>query len=187
MTFEANEEVFGEEEPASFVYMVISGVVRTSRLLSDGRRQIGAFCLPGDVFGWECGQTHRFCAEAVASCEIAVIRRSALERAAELDNRVARQLWSLASHELEELQDHVLMLGRKNAAERVGSFLLKLASRASSAIVELPMSRSDIADHLGLTLETVSRTLSQLARDQAISLPSARRIVLRNPAALAMA
>jgi CRP/FNR family nitrogen fixation transcriptional regulator len=78
----------------------------------------------------------------------------------------------------------MLLLGRKNAAERVGSFLLKLAKRASSGIVELPMTRCDIADHLGLTLETVSRTMSQLARDQAIALPNARRVVLTNPAAL---
>jgi CRP/FNR family nitrogen fixation transcriptional regulator len=187
MTFDANEEIFGEEEPADFVYKVVSGAVRTTRLLSDGRRLIGAFHLPGDVFGRECGETHRFSAEAVAPSQIALIRRSALERAAERDSGVARQLWSLTSHELEDLQDHMLLLGRKNAAERVGSFLLKLAKRASSAIVELPMSRGDIADHLGLTLETVSRTLSQLARDQAIALPSARRVVLRNPAALAMA
>jgi CRP/FNR family nitrogen fixation transcriptional regulator len=187
MTFDANEEIFGEEEPADFVYKVISGAVRTTRLLSDGRRQIGAFHLPGDVFGRECGQTHRFSAEAVAPCEIALIRRSAIERAAERDSGAARRLWSLTSHELEDLQDHMLLLGRKNAAERVGSFLLKLAKRASSAIIELPMSRGDIADHLGLTLETVSRTLSQMARDQAIALPSARRVVLRNPDALAAA
>jgi CRP/FNR family nitrogen fixation transcriptional regulator len=187
MNFDPNEEIFGEEEPADFVYKVISGAVRTTRLLSDGRRQIGAFRLPGDVFGLECGEVHRCSAEAVAPSEIALVRRTALERAAERDSGAARGLWSLTSHELEDLKDHMLLLGRKNAAERVGSFLLKLAARASSAIVELPMSRGDIADYLGLTLETVSRTLSQLVRDQTISLPSARRVVLRDAAALAVA
>jgi CRP/FNR family nitrogen fixation transcriptional regulator len=184
MTFEPNEEIFGEEESADFVYKVISGAVRTTRLLSDGRRLIGAFYMPGDVFGRELGETHRFSAEAIAQSEVALIRRSAVERAAERDGAAARSLWELTSHELEDLQDHMLLMGRKNAAERVGSFLLKLARRASSGVVELPMTRCDIADHLGLTLETVSRTLSQMARDQWISLPSARRVVLRNPGAL---
>jgi CRP/FNR family nitrogen fixation transcriptional regulator len=187
MRFDANEEIFGEEEPADFVYKVVSGAVRTTRLLSDGRRQIGAFYLPGDVFGLEAGETHRFSAEAIAASDVALIRRTALDRVVERDGAAARQLWCLTSHELEDLQDHMLLLGRKNAAERVGSFLLKLARRGPSAIIELPMSRGDIADHLGLTLETVSRTFSQFARDNAINLPTARHVVVRNPAALAHA
>ncbi|MGH7024126.1 MAG: helix-turn-helix domain-containing protein [Caulobacteraceae bacterium] len=187
MTFDPNEEIFGEEEPADFVYKVVSGAVRTTRLLSDGRRQIGAFHMAGDVFGLEAGETHRFSAEAIAPSEIALVRRVALDRAADRDTAAARELWALTSRELEDLQDHMLLLGRKNAAERVGSFLLKLARRGASAIIELPMSRGDIADHLGLTLETVSRTLSQFARQQTISLPSARQVVVRNPAALGYA
>lgn len=187
MGFAQNEEIFGEEEETAFVYKVVSGAVRTTRLLSDGRRQIGAFYMAGDVFGLEAGPAHRFSAEAIAPSEIALIRRSALEQAAENDSHMAKQLWALTSHELEDLQDHMLLMGRKNAVERVGSFLLKLAKRASSGVVELPMTRGDIADHLGLTLETVSRTLSQLVRDQVIGLPSARCVVLRNPAALAVA
>jgi len=187
MTFSANEEIFGEEEEADFVYKVVSGAVRTTRLMSDGRRQIGAFYMPGDVFGLECGDIHRFSAEAVANCEIALVRRPALERLAQYDVAAARQLWSLTSHELGDLQDHMLLLGRKNAAERVGSFLVKLAKRGHSMVVELPMTRCDIADHLGLTLETVSRTLNQMARDHAIALPSARRVVLRDLDALSAA
>lgn len=187
MTFDANEEIFGEEESADFVYKVVSGAVRTSRLMSDGRRQIGAFHMSGDVFGLECGETHRFSAEAVVDAEIALVRRTAVERAAERDTAAARELRALTSHELEDLQDHMMLLGCKNAAERVGSFLLKLAKRASSKVVDLPMTRCDIADHLGLTLETVSRTLSQMARDQSILLPNARRVVLCHPEALAAA
>jgi CRP/FNR family nitrogen fixation transcriptional regulator len=185
MNFGANEEIYAEGQPADFVYRVISGAVRTTRLLSDGGRQIGAFYLPGDVFGVQCGERHRFSAEAVTLSKVASVRRSALERAAEIDSVTARQLWSLTSLELEDIQDHMLLLGRKDAAARVGHFLLRLATRASSEVVELPMSRGDIADHLGLTLETVSRTMSQLARDRAIALPSARRVVLRDPMALA--
>jgi CRP/FNR family nitrogen fixation transcriptional regulator len=184
LTVDPNEEIYGEEEGADFVYKVVSGAVRTTRLMSDGRRQIGAFHMAGDVFGLESGPTHRFSAEAIAPSEIALFRRNVLERAAESDSHAARQLWALTSHELEDLQDHMLLLGRKNAAERVGTFLLKLAKRASSGVVELPMTRGDIADHLGLTLETVSRTISQLVREQAIALPNARRVVLRNPGAL---
>ena len=187
MSVDPNEEIFGEEEETDFVYKVVSGAVRTTRLLSDGRRQIGAFYMAGDVFGLEAGPYHRFSAEAIAPSEVALVRRSALERAAENDAHAARQLWVLTTHELEDLQDHMLLMGRKNAAERVRSFLLKLAHRASSAIVELPMTRGDIADHLGLTLETVSRSLSQLARTDAITLRSARCVVLRNPANLAAA
>ncbi|MGH7023106.1 MAG: helix-turn-helix domain-containing protein [Caulobacteraceae bacterium] len=187
MRFDANERIFGEEDAADFVYKVISGAVRTTRVLSDGRRQIGAFHMPGDVFGLEAGEAHRFSAEAIAPSEIALVRRATLDHAADGDSAAARQLWSLTSQELELLQDHMLLLGRKQAAERVAGFLLKLADQGASATIELPMSRGDIADHLGLTLETVSRTLSQLARQQAISLPSARQVVVRDPAALAAA
>ena len=185
--FDANEQIFGEDRPADFIYKVLSGSVRTTRLLSDGRRQIAGFHLPEDVFGFERGRTHRFSAEAIVSSQIALVRRSAVERAAERDGDSARQLWSLACRELEILQDHVLLLGHRNAADRVEGFLHQLSRRGSSAIVELPMSRSDIGDYLGLTLETVSRTLSQFARVKIIGLPSARRVVLREFADLAAA
>lgn len=187
LAVETNAAIFTEQDPADYVYVVISGAVRTSRYLGDGRRQIGAFHLPGDVFGLQCGVSHRFTAEAVVRSEVAVVRRAALEQAAERDSATARRLWSLTAHELEVLQDHVRLLSSKSAAERVGSFLLRLATRTPSTVVELPMSRGDIADHLGLTLETVSRTFSQLAREETIDLPSARRVVVRDPHALAAA
>lgn len=180
VNFDANEEIFGEDRAADFVYKVVSGAVRTTRLLSDGRRQIAGFHLPGDVFGFERGPIHRFSAESIAPSEIILVKRAAIERAAERDGDAARQLWSLACRELEILQDHVLLLGHRNAADRVEGFLKQLAQRGSSAIVELPMSRSDIGDYLGLTLETVSRTLSQFVRVKIIALPSARRVVLRD-------
>jgi CRP/FNR family nitrogen fixation transcriptional regulator len=184
MSFAPNEEIFGEEEPTDFVYKVVSGAVRTTRFLADGRRQIDGFHLPGDVFGLERGQAHRFSAEAISGCEVALVRRMAVERAAESDVTAARRLWSLAADSLEQLQDHMLLLSRKNAAERVGAFLLELSARASCRTVDLPMSRGDIADYLGLTLETVSRTFSQFAREGLIELPTPRRVVIRNVAAL---
>ncbi|HEY2051448.1 MAG TPA: helix-turn-helix domain-containing protein [Caulobacteraceae bacterium] len=184
MSFSQNEEIFGEEESTDFVYRVVQGAVRTTRFLADGRRQIDGFHLPGDIFGLETGPVHRVCAEAIGPCQIALVRRSLVERAAEQDVNVARRLWDLAAHELERLKDHMMVLSRKNAAERVGAFLLELSGRAGSHAVELPMSRGDIADYLGLTLETVSRTLSSFARGQVIDLPSARRVMIRDTAAL---
>lgn len=184
MSFSANEEIFGEEEPTDFVYKVVTGAVRTTRFLADGRRQIDGFHLPGDVFGLERGEAHRFSAEAIGACEVALVRRTLVEWAAERDLTAARRLWSLASSNLEHLQDRMLLLSRKNAAERVGAFLLELSVRARSATVELPMSRGDIADYLGLTLETVSRAFSQFARERMIDLPSPRRVVIRNASAL---
>jgi CRP-like cAMP-binding protein len=182
-----NEEVFGEGEPAEFVYKLITGAVRTCRLISDGRRQVSAFHFPGDVFGLELGRTHRFTAEAITGSRVALIRRSVLERAADRDEAVARQLWALALHELEDLQDHALLLGHKKATERVAAFLLKLARRGPSLALTLPMSRNDIADHLGLSLETVSRTFNQFVREDFISLAGARNVTLRDLTALATA
>jgi len=185
MKFSRNEEIFAEEEHADFVYKVLSGAVRDVRVLDDGRRQIGAFHLPGDVFGLECGDRHRYSAEAVADSEIALVRRTALDRAADADGAAARKLWSVTSHDLQRLQDHLMLLGRKSAVERVASFLMDLSVRQNQTnMVDLPMPRGDIADYLGLTIETVSRTFTQLEREQAIAMPSSRHIVLRDRLAL---
>ncbi|QUD87526.1 helix-turn-helix domain-containing protein [Phenylobacterium montanum] len=186
MRFERDEEIFGEQEEADFAYKIVSGAARTFRVLSDGRRQVVGFHLPGDVFGLERGETHRFSAEAVSGCVVALVRRTAIERAARADGEAARWLWGLAAGELERLQDHAMLLGRKTATERVASFLLDMAERSPFAGgVQLLMSRADIADYLGLTVETVSRTLTQLERDHMIAIPSSRRIVLSRPEALA--
>jgi CRP-like cAMP-binding protein len=183
-TYARNAEICGENEPAEYLYKVLSGTVRTSKILADGRRQIGAFYLPGDIFGLESGERHGFSAEAVTESRILVIKRSALMALATRDNEVARQLWTLTGCELNRVQSHVLALV-KTAEERVVGFLLEMASRAAAGNrIELPMSRQDIADYLGLTIETVSRTLSHLESRAAIELPSSRCVVLRNRAAL---
>jgi CRP/FNR family nitrogen fixation transcriptional regulator len=184
MSFARNEEIYGEGEPADYLYKIISGTVRTSKILADGRRQIGAFYLPGDVFGLETGEEHAFSAEAIADAKVLVIRRSAVVALAQRDNNVAHQLWALTARELRRVQDHALLL-IKTAQERVVGFLLDMADRARAGNeVELPMSRQDIADYLGLTIETVSRTMTQLTTTAAIDVPSSRRIVLRDRAAL---
>jgi CRP-like cAMP-binding protein len=184
MSFNRNAEIYGENEPAEYLYKVISGAVRTYKVLADGRRQIGAFYLPGDVFGLESGDHHAFSAEAIVDSKILVVKRSALEKLAARDNEVAHQLWALTSRELRCVQDRIMLL-IKSARERVVAFLLEMAARVPSGDqIELPMSRQDIADYLGLTIETVSRTLSQLETSAAIELPTSRRIILRNRAAL---
>jgi CRP/FNR family transcriptional regulator, nitrogen fixation regulation protein len=184
MPFGRNAEIYGENEPAEYVYKVLTGTVRTYKVLNDGRRQIGAFYLAGDVFGLEIGDEHTFSAEAITDCKILVIKRSALVGLASRDNDVARQLWAMTAAELQRAQDHIMLL-IKTAQERVAGFLLEMAKRSAvTAEVELPMSRQDIADYLGLTIETVSRTLTQLEKGAAIAVPSSRRIVLRNRAAL---
>jgi len=184
LSFVRNAEIYGENEPAEYLYRLVSGTVRTSKILNDGRRQIGEFYMPGDIFGLEMGSDHSFSAEAITDAKVIVIKRSAVEALATRDNDVARQLWATTGRELQRMQDHILLL-IKTAQERVAGFLLEMAERIKSTTeVELPMSRQDIADYLGLTIETVSRTLTNLENSSAIALPSSRRIVLRNRAAL---
>ena len=184
LAFGRNEEVYGEGEPADYLYTVTSGCVRTTKIINDGRRQIGAFYLPGDVFGLEAGAEHTFSAEALAPTTVRIVKRAALALRAAGDSEMASQLLNLTVAELQRVQSRVLLL-IKSAQERVVGFLLEMASRVKSVSeIDLPMCRQDIADYLGLTIETVSRTLTQLEAAAAIALPTSRRIVLRNRPAL---
>jgi CRP/FNR family nitrogen fixation transcriptional regulator len=156
-------EIYGEKEPAEYIYQVTSGVVCTYKLLSDGRRQIGAFHLIGDIFGFENNGLHRFTAEAIVDTTLRLVRQRSLELVAERDVSVANSLLSLTTNNLRHAEDHMLLLGRKTALERVAAFLLEMDRRLTAAgVLALPMCRRDIADYLGLTLETVSRALSNL-------------------------
>lgn len=180
-SYRKDEEIYGEDEPAEYVYQVVSGSVRSYKLLSDGRRQIGAFYLPGDVFGLESGPVHRLTAEAVVDTTVRLVKRRSLEQAAGVTVEVARSLWTMTAGELRHAENHMLLLGRKNAMERVASFLLEMDRRlAAAGMIELPMCRRDIGDYLGLTLETVSRAFSQLQADGVLGFSGARQIVLRN-------
>jgi CRP-like cAMP-binding protein len=184
MTFERNAEIFGEGESADYVYKVLSGSVRAYKVLNDGRRQVTAFYLPGDVFGIESGSEHSHSAEAIDKAAVLVVRRSSLFNIAERDGEVARHLWTTTAAELKRSQDHALLL-IKTAKERIAAFLLDMAERlAGKGFVDLPMSRQDIADYLGLTIETVSRTLTSLSEGSTIQFLASRRIVLRNPSQL---
>jgi cAMP-binding proteins - catabolite gene activator and regulatory subunit of cAMP-dependent protein kinases len=180
IAYTRNEEIYGEGEAAEFLYKVKSGCVRTYKVLNDGRRQIASFYLPGDVFGLTVGEQHTSSAEASVASEVIAIKRSALRSRASVDSALALLLMGLAVMELQRTQDHALLL-IKTAQERVATFLLDLAKReASDSEVQLPMSRQEIADYLGLTIETVSRTLTLLENTAAITLPTSRRIILRN-------
>ncbi|SEP44356.1 CRP/FNR family transcriptional regulator, nitrogen fixation regulation protein [Methylobacterium sp. ap11] len=183
---EADVEIYAEGERALHFYKVVSGAVRTCRLLSDGRRQIDGFHLPGDIFGLEAGEAHRTGAEAIVDTVLAAHRRSDRDALTGEAGALAREVVAAMLRALARAQDHMLLLGRKTARERVASFLLGLADRAGAdGVLALPMSRVDIADHLGLTVESVSRTFTQLERDGIIALPAHRRSVeLRDRAAL---
>jgi CRP/FNR family transcriptional regulator, nitrogen fixation regulation protein len=184
MPFARNMEIYGENESADYLYKVISGVVRTYKVLKDGRRQIGSFYLPGDIFGLEVGGEHTFSAEAVADSKIKIIKRSSVIALAARDKEIARQLWRVTATELQRAQDHIMLLV-KTARERVVGFLLEMAERNLGASeFDLPMSRQDIADYLGLTIETVSRTVTQLENSGAIAVPTSRHIILRRRGAL---
>ncbi|WP_027548570.1 helix-turn-helix domain-containing protein [Bradyrhizobium sp. WSM2254] len=162
-TYRKGTEIYGEKEPADYVYQVRSGAVRSYKLLSDGRRQIGAFHLAGDIFGLENGKEHRFTAEAIVDTTVRLIKWQSLELVAESDAMVARNLLSMTTTNLQHAEDHMLLLGRKTSLERVAAFLLEMDKRLSGVdVMALPMSRRDIADYLGLTLETVSRAISHL-------------------------
>jgi CRP/FNR family nitrogen fixation transcriptional regulator len=162
-TYKRGTEIYCEKEPADYVYQIRTGAVRTYKLLSDGRRQIGAFHLVGDIFGLENGREHRFTAEAVVVTTVRLIRRQSLEAAADSDGVFARNLLSMTTSYLEHAENHMLLLGRKTALERVVTFLLEMDKRLTAAgVTVLPMYRRDIADYLGLTIETVSRALSRL-------------------------
>lgn len=184
--FEAEEEIYAEGDRAAHFYKVVSGAVRSYKLLDDGRRQISGFHLPGDIFGVEAGDEHRFGAEAVTDTTLTVHRRGDRDALARDGGALAREVVAAVMHALERAQEHMMLLGRKSAKERIASFLLGLAKRTESvSAVELPMSRADIADHLGLTVESVSRALTQLERAGVIELPAHRRtVVLRDKATL---
>lgn len=181
LAYHKDEEIYGEGEPADHVYKVISGAVRTYKLLPDGRRQIDAFHLTGDVFGLDSGDDYRLTAEAIVDTQLRAANRHHLEVAAETEVRVAHGLWTLTADHLRHAEDHMLLLGRKTATERVATFLLEMDRRlAVTGLMALPMSRRDIADYLGLTLETVSRTFSQLQSQGVLGLSGARRVSLRD-------
>ncbi|MGA8692011.1 MAG: helix-turn-helix domain-containing protein [Methyloceanibacter sp.] len=186
MSFGRNTEIYAEGEPAGHVYKVVSGVIRISKLLPDGRRQISAFHTEGDMFGFEADDAHHASAEAVVPVKVIAYKWQSLLAAGTRSASLVRNLLNLTMIGLRQTQEHLLLLGRKNALERVAAFLLEMAERTDGgSVLELAMPRHDIADYLGLTLETVSRMFAELKELGAIKLDGARRVHLLDTERLA--
>jgi CRP-like cAMP-binding protein len=182
--YDPNEEIFGEGALSDLVYKVVRGTVRNCKSLGNGRRKIDAFRLPGDIFGLETGDEREYSAEAVDDVVVTVMRRSAFAKRACVDSDVSSELWKATTAELRRVQEHTLLLV-KNAHQRVASFLLEMYRRSGNAeVLELPMTRNDIADYLGLTVETVSRAITRFEATGVVELKMSRQIVLRDLHAL---
>ncbi len=193
MEIGGNRALFLSGEAADGAFLVITGAVRAFRLLPDGRRMITAFMFGGDFLGFAVGGRYEFAAEAITPARLCRFSRRHLNALLDDCPRLRNTLLHLATEELRLAQDHMVLLGCKSATEKLASFLLHLARRnarggtqANPALVPLPMARSDIADHLGLTTETASRALTQLRAKGMIDLPTPRSVALLRPHELAM-
>jgi len=185
VTYSAPQAVIYEGDPAEHAFNVKEGVVRVSKMLPDGRRQITGFLFPGDFLGLAHHQVYAYTAEAVTKARLCRFPRSRLLGLFDELPSLERRMLSMAADELASAQEQILLLGRKTARERVASFLLTMSRQArrrrgTGNPVELPMSRADIADYLGLTIETVSRTITKLAKEGIIELPNAHTAVIKN-------
>src|SRR6516225_4126353 len=185
LSFVRNDEIYAEGGGADLWYKVVSGTVRICKLLTDGRRHIAEFCFGGDCFGIDNGSERIYSAEAVDDVIVMRYRRSATEQLLDQNPAAARLLRDTVLRELSNMQGRALLLGRMTAPERIAAFLLEMIERRDrTKVLDLPMSRCDIADYLGLTIETVCRIFSALKREGAIAIPTPHRIELLDRTAL---
>lgn len=180
--------LYYEGDDVEWLYQVTSGVLRLTRLLTDGRRQVIAFGYPGDIVGFPSGGKHHTDCDALTDVRLQPYRRSTLENG-EGDPELHQALLQAALREISGMQDHFMMLGRKSAVEKLASFLCVLSERVGEDVgayreITFPMSRSDIADFLGLTTETVSRTFTQLRKSAIISIENIHTVTILRPTAL---
>ncbi|MDJ0637749.1 MAG: helix-turn-helix domain-containing protein [Paracoccaceae bacterium] len=185
----ADSYLYFEGDEVSHLYQIESGVVRLTRVLEDGRRQVIAFGYPGDIIGFPANGLHHTDCDALTESRLIPIARRALDDS-RVDPELHAALMEAALQEISAMQDHFMMLGRKSAAEKVASFLKVLLERIGDAgktppVVDLPMSRSDIADFLGLTTETVCRCVTALRKAGIIRLVGVNRVEILDPTALA--
>lgn len=181
--FSRNQTIFSDGDAATSSYKVVSGTVRLVKLMPDGRRHVAGFRLAGDLFGIEWTNDYTLSAEAVVDVTAVRYSRSHLERLGEERADVRKQITDRLRNDLCEAHDHLISLGCQSARERVASFLQILARRVETEegnAVDLPMGRQDIADYLGLTIETVCRTLSDLKEARIIAIPNRHQIVVLN-------
>ena len=186
VTIGHDREIVGQGDAAEFCYKILNGWVRRVKLMEDGRRQVCAFLMPGDLFGFDELVTHDFAAEAVSDVVLRRYPRRLVEALADGRLALARRLRDLTAISLRTAHNHLMLLGRKSASERIASFLLELAERLpehGDCVVCLPMTRTDVADYLGMTIETVCRNLAQLRRDGTIAIERGG-IAIRNRVSL---
>lgn len=181
---DAGATIFREGDPAVHLYTITTGAVKLYKLLSDGRRQITAFLFPGDFFGLSGDGTCAYTAEAMLPVMLCRFPRNKLANLCDELPLLEKRLLATTTQELAAAHEQMLLLGRKTARERVATFLATLRRRLSakkhaSPLISLPMGRSDIADFLGLTIETVSRTMTAFRREGLIDLPDANHVVIK--------
>lgn len=183
--YRIGDEIYAEGDASDCWYRVVVGTVRLCKLLSDGRRHIAEFFYAGDCFGLDGVGSRSFAAEAVDEVVVMRFTRAATERLIDERPEFARRMCAMTLRNLAHAQTRLLLLGRLTAPERVASFLLELAERRDVHLVlDVPMSRNDIADYLGLTIETVCRVLSVMKRAGTIAISNPHRIELRDRGAL---
>lgn len=185
----ANFTIFREGDPADHVYSISGGTVKLYKLMSDGRRQIIGFLYSGDMFGLGLDTGYVYTAETVTPTQLCRFTHRKLDTLMVEIPRLERRLFSVTVKDLVAAQEQMLLLGRKTAKEKVATFLMRLSRRAQqqsmpASPIALPMSRADIADYLGLTIETVSRTFTQLKKEGIIGLPASGHVVLTDPSGL---
>jgi CRP-like cAMP-binding protein len=182
LQFKRNETIFSEGDESHHVYRVARGATRSCRILMDGRRQIAGFGLPGDFLGLEWQPLHSQTAEAVSDVTLISYPRSQIERLGDVHPALRHEIMQLLVDGLSDSQARLVMLGRQTAIERLAWFLVRKRDRLAGrdGVLDLPMSRLDIADYLGLTIETVSRTLSKLKAEGLIALPMPTRLEIRD-------
>lgn len=183
--------LFREGDEANHLYQVRSGLLRLTRVLENGARQVIAFALPGDIVGFPDGEHYHSDCDVLAEGEVITYRRHALDKCIS-DPVLHQHLMKAALREISAMQDHFMTLARKSAPEKVASFLMVMADRVGTlegahTRVELKMKRADIADFLGLTIETVCRAITKLRRTKIIALEDAQTVLIINPNALANA
>jgi CRP/FNR family transcriptional regulator, nitrogen fixation regulation protein len=183
--YRRNSTIVCEGDPADYIFMVVDGIVRRCKTFQNGARAIVAFHAPGELFGWTDELKHTLSIEAATDALILFFKRSVLLTVGAHEQKIANFLLASTTGELRRIQQHSLLINR-SAKYRVASFLLDLSTRIDeSSDVDLSMSHHDIADHLGLSIETLSRTITKLERAGLIERTSVRTIALKNRTALA--
>ncbi|MBL6936989.1 MAG: helix-turn-helix domain-containing protein [Alphaproteobacteria bacterium] len=185
--FDRNATIFHEGDAADYSYKVVAGAIRLSKMMSDGRRQVAEFALSGDFIGLNWLDEHAMTAEALTDVTLIAYTRGRLERLGDENQAIRAELFSTLRHDLWAAHNHLVLLGRQSALERVACFLLEMRRRSPNTdktTIAVPMTRRDIADYLGLTIETVCRMLTRLKQMGVIDIPDRHTIAVRNLAGL---